>query len=55
VQDGYAAEIAYFVECCRAGKSPELCPPRESAQAVKLMLLLLESRKRNGEVMECRM
>jgi predicted dehydrogenase len=47
--DGYAAEIAYFAECANAGKRPERCPPRESADAVKGMLLLLEARKRNGE------
>jgi predicted dehydrogenase len=52
--DPYAAEIAYFLECCRSGRAPELCPPRESADAVKLMLGLLEARKRNGVVMPCR-
>lgn len=52
-QDGYAAEIAYFVECCRAGKQPEICPPQESADAVKLMRLMLEARNRNGERIEC--
>ncbi len=30
-RDGYAAEIEYFVECCRSGRQPERCPPRESA------------------------
>jgi predicted dehydrogenase len=51
--DAYAAELQYFVDCCRAGCQPELCPPRESADAVKLMLLLLEARKRNGEKLPC--
>src|SRR5207302_1968382 len=51
--DAYAAEIAYFVECCRTGRQPELCPPRESADAVKLMLRMLESRGRNGEKLKC--
>jgi len=51
--DGYAAEIGYFVECCLAGKPPERCPPRESADAVKLMLIMLEARSRNGEKMKC--
>jgi predicted dehydrogenase len=54
-QDGYAAEIAYFVECCLAGRQPEVCPPRESADAVKLMRLMLEARGRNGEAVECRL
>src|SRR5437868_3083130 len=51
--DGYAAEIAYFIECCRSGKAPELCPPAESAAAVALMRLLLEARNRNGERIAC--
>ena len=53
-RDGYTAEIGYFAECCRTGHDPELCPPRESAGAVKLMMLLLESRNRNGRKMLCR-
>jgi len=52
-QDGYAAEIRYFAECCRAGRAPELCPPRESAAAVKLARLMLESRNQNGKRLEC--
>lgn len=51
--DGYCAEIAYFVECCASGRPPELCPPKESAQTVKLMRLLLEARERNGEKLPC--
>ena len=51
--DWYRAEIEYFLECCRTGSAPALCPPEESAQAVKLVLLLLESRKRNGEKLPC--
>ena len=51
--DPYAAEIEYFVECCRTGRQPELCPPRQSAEAVRLMLDLLESRRRGGERIAC--
>jgi predicted dehydrogenase len=51
--DAYAAEIGYFASCCRDRSQPERCPPAESAQAVKLMLLLLESRRRNGAKMLC--
>ncbi len=51
--DGYCAEIAYFVECCAAGRAPELCPPRESAATVKLMRLLLAAREQNGEKLPC--
>jgi predicted dehydrogenase len=49
----YAAEIAYFLDCCRTGGAPALCPPRESAAAVALTLLLVEASKRNGEKIEC--
>lgn len=52
-RDGYAAEIEYFVECCNAGRQPEICPPRESANAVKLTRLMLEARNKNGERIEC--
>jgi predicted dehydrogenase len=51
--DGYAAEIAYFIDCCRSGKAPELCPAAESAAAVALMRLLLEARNKNGEKIPC--
>jgi predicted dehydrogenase len=52
--DGYTGEIEYFASCCRDGLQPELCPPRESAQAVKLMRLMLEARDRKGERLACR-
>ncbi len=51
--DGYAAEIGYFAQCCREKRPPEQCLPAESALAVKLMLLMLDSRKRNGAKMLC--
>ena len=50
---GYEAEIEYFLGCCATGKQPELCPPRESAQAVDLMRQVLEARSRNGEKIAC--
>lgn len=50
----YANEIAHFVESCGDGRAPQLCPPRESADAVKLMLLLLEARSRGGRKILCR-
>ncbi len=52
-RDAYDAEIAYFVDCCRTGNKPELCPPRQSAEAVKLALLLKESRRNGGEPIKC--
>ena len=53
VQDGFTAELAYFTSCVTSGKQPNRCPPRESAQATKLTLLLNEARKRNGEKFPC--
>jgi len=52
-RDFYQAEIEYFLECCRTGSPPALCPPEESAQAVRLTLLMLESRRRGGEKIPC--
>jgi predicted dehydrogenase len=51
--DGYAAEVAYFVECVNAGKQPERCPPEQSAQSVELMQALLDARQKNGEKIAC--
>jgi predicted dehydrogenase len=53
VAGSYAAEVAYFAECCRAGRAPEVCPPSESARAVALMRLLVEAAQRNGEKIVC--
>ncbi len=53
-QDAYAAEIEYFIHCCNYRRAPELCLPKESADAVRLMLLLLEARNRGGRKMVCR-
>jgi predicted dehydrogenase len=51
--DGYRAELEYFLECATRGAEPLACPPEESAAAVKLAHLMLESRARNGEKMAC--
>lgn len=51
--DGYEAEVSYFVECCKTGGQPELCPPRASAQAVKVALLLKQARETEEQV-KCR-
>ena len=47
--DGYAAEIAYFAECCRSGEQPSLCLPSDSAESVELALAMFEARAKNGE------
>jgi len=52
--DGYRAELQYFAICCRTGTAPEVCPPNESVDAVKLMRLLLEARVRSGIKLVCR-
>src|SRR5262249_37453791 len=51
--DAYTAELQYFADCCRNGRQPVLSPPRESADAVKLMRLLLDARKQNGDKLLC--
>ena len=51
--DIFQAELEYFLECAKTGRSPERCPPEESANAVKLMRLMLESRSRKGETIAC--
>jgi predicted dehydrogenase len=52
--DPYFDEIAYFVECCQRNVAPELCQPRESAEAVRLSNLLRASRDADGKEMEWR-
>jgi predicted dehydrogenase len=54
-KDSYQAEIEYFVDCCAKGKQPDFCPPRESADSVKLALLILEAREKKGEKIACRL
>jgi hypothetical protein len=54
-KDGYLAEVEYFVQCCVEGKLPVDCAPAESAAAVKLALLMLEAREKQGERIACRL
>ncbi len=54
-KDGFQAELEYFLECAAKNAQPELCPPAESAQAVKLTNLLVEARKKKGETIECQL
>jgi predicted dehydrogenase len=51
--DAYETELAYFVECCRTRRQPERCMPEDSARAVKLALLMKQSRERGGEQLKC--
>ena len=48
--DPFVAELSYFAECVREKRQPDKCPPEQSAQAVAVMLSMLESRERNGEI-----
>jgi predicted dehydrogenase len=52
-QDGYQAEIDYFLQCCVHRQFPSLCPPEDSARAVGLMNLILQSRAGQGNRIEC--
>jgi predicted dehydrogenase len=49
----YAAEMAHFARCC-AGQPNELCPPTESASAIRLLRLALDAREQKGEKIPCR-
>jgi predicted dehydrogenase len=51
--DWFVEELKYFVDCAAHGRKPELCPPEESALAVKLTRLMVESRNKNGEKIAC--
>jgi len=51
--DWFLEELKYFVDCAAHGRRPELCPPEESALAVRLARLMVESRKKNGERIAC--
>lgn len=50
VGDPYQAELEYFAECCAQGTKPVVCPPEESALAVRVMGLLSEARGAGGMV-----
>ena len=51
--DAYLAELSYFIDCCRTGSRPVECLPLESAKAVKIALLLRESRRQGGTRLRC--
>jgi predicted dehydrogenase len=53
-KDPFVEELKYFVECVRERRQPALCPPAESAMAVKVGRLLMDSRERHGEEIKCR-
>ncbi len=53
-KDIFVEELKYFVDCVRSGSQPALCPPEESAMAVKVVNLQMESRTRQGQQLQCR-
>jgi predicted dehydrogenase len=54
-KDGFQAELAYFVQCASANQQPALCPPAESAAAVKVTRLMVEARNKMGEKLPCQL
>ena len=51
--DPFAEELGYFAECCRTGRSPERCLPRESARAVWAAQTMVQARDRKGDKVRC--
>lgn len=52
--DGFVEELAYFGECIRANQTPALCPPEESALAVKVTRQMADARQARGTKLPCR-
>lgn len=52
--DGFEEELRYFVDCVSRGAAPELCPPEESAMAVRVTRLMSDARQVKGEKVSCR-
>ena len=51
--DPYRSEIEYFLKCCCENSAPELCPPEDSAAAVRIAECMVESRNQGGEWISC--
>ena len=49
IGEAYEKQIGYFIECCRTGRAPEICPPRESALAVHLTRTMVDAREKSGD------
>jgi integrase len=52
-EEEYTEQMRYFIECCEKQIAPELCPPAESAEAVRIANLLRASRDGNGKELSC--
>lgn len=51
--DAYRAELEYFVHCVLTKSPPDRCPPDAAAEALRLALLLKQSRVQNGKRLAC--
>ncbi len=51
-RDPFQAELEAFVDACRQGVAPALCPPEESALAVSIAARALQSRRSGGDWLE---
>jgi len=49
----YTEQMSNFLECCEKNAAPRLCPPGESAQAVRVANLFRASRSENGKELPC--
>jgi len=49
--DPWLSQLQYFSDCARSSTEPTLCPPAESAKAVRFVEIMIESRKHNGELL----
>jgi predicted dehydrogenase len=52
-EEEYREQLIYFTRCCQQRIAPELCPPAESAEAVRIANLLRASRNDNGREFPC--
>lgn len=51
--DPFAEEIRYFIACCKSGRTPDRCPPGDSALAVWAAQSMVQARDRRGEKVRC--
>jgi predicted dehydrogenase len=52
-EEEYTEQMHYFTQCCQQRIAPELCPPAESAEAVRIANLLRASRSDNEREIPC--
>jgi predicted dehydrogenase len=52
--DPFVEELRYFVDCCNSGRTPDRCPPRESALAVHAAKTMVDARDHKGDKVSTR-